>query len=48
MSNTLKLAAALGLVGFLAACGGSAPTEEVVFVDPAPVAAQPVFTGKYN
>ncbi len=48
MSNTLKLAAALGLVGFLAACGGSAPEEEIVYIDPAPVAAQPVFTGKYN
>ncbi|MFT4618983.1 MAG: hypothetical protein ACI9KS_000230 [Sulfitobacter sp.] len=48
MSNTLKLVAALGLVGFLSACGGSVPTEEVVYVDPAPVAAQPLFTGKYN
>ena len=48
MSNTLKLAAALGLVGFLTACGGSAPEEEIVYVDPAPVAPQPVFTGKYN
>ena len=48
MSNTLKFATALGLAGFLAACGGSAPVEEIVYVDPAPVAAQPVFTGKYN
>lgn len=51
MSNTIKTVAALGLVALLAACGGSsspAVEEEIVFVDPAPVAPEPVFNSKYR
>ena len=51
MSNTVKTVAALGLVAFLAACGGSsspAVEEEIIFVDPAPVAPEPLFNSKYR
>lgn len=49
MSHTLKTLAAFGLVAFLSACGGgSAPSEEIVYVDPAPVPSEPLFTGKYK
>jgi len=51
MPNTFKTVAALGLVAFLAACGGSSSPgvqEEIVYIDPVPVAPEPAFTGKYK
>ena len=46
MSNSIKLIAALGLIGFVAACGQQ--EEEPVFVDPEPITVEPVHTGKYK
>lgn len=46
MSNTLKFVLALGLVGFVAACGQQ--EEEPVFIDPEPITVEPVQTGKYK
>ncbi len=51
MSNTLKTFAAFGLIALLAACGGSSGPgvqEDIVFVDPAPVASEPAFNSKYR
>ncbi len=52
MSNTLKLVAALGCAAMLSGCFSSlsAPgaEEEIIFVDPAPVAPEPVFHSKYR
>lgn len=46
MSKTVKLVMAFGLVGFMAACAQQ--EEEVVFVEPEPITAEPVYTGKYK
>ena len=46
MSNSIKLVMALGLVGFIAACGQQ--EEEPVFVAPEPITVEPVHTGKYK
>ena len=44
-----KTLLAFGLVAGLAGCFSSqAQQEEIVFVEPEPVAAEPVFTGKYK
>ncbi len=45
MSKSIKSFAAFGLLAVVAACG-AARTEEVVFVEPDPVVAEPVFQGK--
>lgn len=42
MSKSIKLVMAMGLVAFVAACAQQ--EEEVVFVEPAPVAAEPTFS----
>ncbi|MGV6811652.1 MAG: hypothetical protein ACWA47_05360 [Brevirhabdus sp.] len=47
MSKLLNGFVLVGFVGTLAACGGST-TEEVVFVEPDPVVAEPTYTGKYK
>lgn len=47
MSKLINGLALVGFVGVLASCGGST-TEEVVFVEPDPVVAEPVYTGKYK
>lgn len=39
MSNSIKALLALSLVAFVAACGQQA--EEVVFVEPEPIPAEP-------
>lgn len=46
MSNSIKLVVALGLVGFVAACGQQ-EEEAPVFV-PEPITVEPVNTGKYK
>lgn len=45
MSNSIKIVLALGLVGFVAACGQQ--EEEPVFVEPI-ITVEPVHTGKYK
>lgn len=47
MSKLVKSLVLVGFVGTLASCGGST-TEEVVFVEPDPVLAEPIYTGKYK
>ncbi|MBM9594161.1 hypothetical protein [Roseitranquillus sediminis] len=42
MSSTAKICAALSAVAFIAACAPR-QQEEVVYVDPAPVAAEPTY-----
>ena len=44
MSKSTKLILALGLVAFAAACAQPEP----VYVEPAPVSTEPVYTGKYK
>ncbi|MGR3571704.1 hypothetical protein [Brevirhabdus sp.] len=46
MSNSIKSVMAIGLAAFVSAC--TAPREEVVFVEPDAVVAEPVFTGKFR
>jgi len=46
MSKLIKGFVLVGFVGALSACGGT--TEEVVFVEPDPVVAEPTYTGKYK
>ncbi|SFP16957.1 hypothetical protein [Tranquillimonas alkanivorans] len=41
MSKSIKAVMALGLVAFVAACAPA--EEEVVYVEPAPVQAEPVY-----
>lgn len=48
MSNGIKTLLALGLVAIVAACADTAPVEEYVVVDPAPISQEPVYTGKYK
>ncbi len=45
MSNSFKSVLALGLVAFVAACGGQ-QEEEFVVVEP--ITQEPVQTGKYK
>jgi hypothetical protein len=47
MSKSSKSLFALGLVVLVAACGGNAPEEEYVAVEPAPISVEPTYTGKY-
>jgi hypothetical protein len=42
------LLAAFGVATLVTACGSSTPEEEIVYIDPAPVPAEPVYTGKYK
>ncbi len=44
MSNTIKIVLAFGLVTVAAACGNRASEEEIVFVEPAPIVAEPTFS----
>ncbi len=46
MYRNVKIASMLGLVALAAAC--TPRQEEVVFVEPETVVAEPVFTGKYK
>ncbi|CUJ89054.1 hypothetical protein Q8W37_01105 [Shimia thalassica] len=48
MSHSVKALLALGLVAFVAACADTAPVEEYVVVEPAPISQEPVYTGKYK
>ncbi|MBU2944596.1 hypothetical protein Q4525_03930 [Shimia thalassica] len=48
MSYSVKALLALGLVAFVAACADTAPVEEYVVVEPAPISQEPVYTGKYK
>ncbi|WP_198389383.1 hypothetical protein [Roseovarius faecimaris] len=48
MSNTLRTLAALGLVAFVAACGGQSQEEDFVVVAPEPISVEPEYTGKYK
>jgi hypothetical protein len=48
MSKSIKLLAMLSLVAGVSACGGKAPEEEYVVVDPEPISVEPVYTGKYK
>ena len=41
MSSTLKIFAALGTIAFIAAC--EREVEEPVYVEPAPVVAEPTY-----
>jgi len=48
MSRYIKSLLALGLVAGVAACGSPAPEqEEIIFIEPAPIVAEPV-SQKYN
>jgi hypothetical protein len=47
MSKSIKVMFAVGLVATVAACA-QAPVEEYVVVEPAPISAEPVYTGKYK
>ncbi|MCA0938344.1 hypothetical protein CLG85_013100 [Yangia mangrovi] len=47
MSKSIHLLAMLGFVATLSACGGQ-QEEEYVVVEPEPVTAEPVYTGKYK
>lgn len=46
MSKSITLVLALGLLAGVAACGQQ--TEEVTFVEPAPISVEPTYTGKYK
>ncbi|WP_238366984.1 hypothetical protein [Mesobacterium pallidum] len=46
MSKSIKLLALLGVVGTFAACGST--EEDYVVVQPEPISAEPVYTGKYK
>jgi uncharacterized lipoprotein YehR (DUF1307 family) len=46
MSKSINLVLALVLVSGVAACAKK--SEEVVFVDSAPVSVEPTYTGKYK
>lgn len=46
MSNSIKLFATLGLIVLVAACARE--QEEFVVVEPEPISAEPVYTGKYK
>ena len=48
MSNSIKALLAVGLVALVAACADTAPVEEYVVVDPAPISEEPTYTGKYK
>ena len=43
MSKGFKVAATLGLVGLVAACGQREPQQEVVYTQPAPVEPEPTY-----
>ena len=45
MSNIIKLAVLVGIVGTISACGRS-DSDEVVIVEPSPIVAEPV-SGKF-
>ncbi len=47
MSKTIKALCALGLVLTVTACGGNAPVEEYVVVEPTPITVEPTYTGKF-
>ncbi|MHA6345877.1 hypothetical protein [Roseivivax sp. CAU 1761] len=47
MSKSIKLLAMFGFVATLAACGQQ-EEEEFVVVEPEPITAEPVYTGKYK
>ena len=48
MARFIKSLLALGLVAGVAACASPAPEqEEIIFIDPAPIVAEPV-SQKYN
>lgn len=46
MSKSIKTLAAIGFVAVIAACAQQ--EEEFVVVEPEPITAEPVFTGKYK
>lgn len=51
MASIFKTLSALTFVAVVSACGYSSGTvveEEVVYIDPVPVIAEPVYTGKYK
>ena len=43
----MRIILALGLLATLAACNRQPVQDDVVIVEPAPVTAEPVFTGKF-
>ncbi len=45
MSKSITTFVALGFVALVSACGGG-QQEEIVFVEPDPVIAEPIFNGK--
>ncbi|MBS0125194.1 hypothetical protein [Thetidibacter halocola] len=47
MSKSIKLLAMLGLVAGVAACA-QPKEEEFIVIDPEPISAEPVYTGKYK
>ncbi|MFV1441021.1 MULTISPECIES: hypothetical protein [unclassified Phaeobacter] len=46
MSKSIKLVALVGLLAAAAACAQQ--EEEYVVVEPEPISAEPVYTGKYK
>lgn len=46
MSKSIKILAVLGLAVFISAC--AADEEEFVVVEPEPISAEPVYTGKFK
>ena len=46
MSKSIKIAATLGLVVLVSACGRQQPEEEFVVVAPEPISVEPTYTGK--
>ena len=48
MSKSIKLLAVLGVAFAASACTRSAPVEEFVVVNPAPISIEPTYTGKYK
>ena len=48
MSHSIKALCALGLLVVVAACSARQHSTETVYVEPAPLSTEPVFTGKYG
>ena len=48
MSKSIKVLMALGFATLVTACGDATQEEEFVVVDPAPISAEPVYTGKFK
>ncbi|KPD12227.1 hypothetical protein AN476_11210 [Phaeobacter sp. 11ANDIMAR09] len=46
MSKSIKFVTLAGLLALVAACGNR--EEEFVVVEPEPISAEPVYTGKYK